>query len=162
MKVIEVKQLTDKSLMYEACGATLGREISKPDLFQMLKSEHSPIRCLMFKIVVEIPSFVSVHFVRHSATGQLHFVQSLRDDRGGTGKEDRNTPVRHMMILNAQHLIDISRKRLCSKAHPETRVAWQRILIELACHMPELLYVCKPECEYRGGTCYELKGCGKC
>ena len=41
---------------------------------KLLLSEHSPIRTLNFCIRMEIPYFVSVHYVRHF-TGVTHFVQ---------------------------------------------------------------------------------------
>ncbi len=47
---------------------------------RILKAGHSPIRTLMFTIKLEIPYFVSVHFVRHKF-GIEHYVQSQRDDR---------------------------------------------------------------------------------
>ena len=144
-----------------AASSTIGKDI-KPNLQAMLHAEHSPIRSIMFRIEIDIPSFVSTHFVRHSATGQQHYVRSMRDDRGGTGKEDRNTTVKHAIILNAQHIIDISKRRLCSKSHKETIKAWNQILQKVFEILPELEECCMPMCEYRGGVCYEHKSCGRC
>lgn len=142
-----------------ATSSTINRDV-KPDLLKMLRAEHSPIRELRFRIEMEIPTFVSVHFVRHSATGQNHYVQSMRDDRGGSGDENRHTIVKHQMVINAQHLIDMSRKRLCSKSHNLTVRIWKKILIACIKIMPELKEVCLVDCDYRGGVCYEFKSCG--
>jgi hypothetical protein len=156
---MKINLLQGTNEMHKACSATIGKE-GKPSLLAMLHSEHSPIRSLLFEIEVNIPTFISVHLVRHSSTGQLHYVQSMRDDRGGTGTEDRNTLVQHRMILNAQHIIDMSRKRLCNKSHKSTTKVWQNILKEIFKIMPEMKEVCKPQCEYRGNTCFELSSCG--
>lgn len=84
---VEVTKLTDIDLMREACDATrkVGTDSFRPStmsLKRMYQCEHSPARTQLFKIRLEgIPTFVSVHLVRHSATGQQHFVESNRDDR---------------------------------------------------------------------------------
>ena len=116
---IEVKQLTGIEEMNRACSATIGKK-GRPSLLKMLHAEHSPIREIEFEITCEIPTYVSVHLVRHSATGQRHYVQSMRTDRGGNGTENRDTIVKHRMRLNAQHLIDMSRKRMCNQSEKQT------------------------------------------
>ena len=125
--------------------------------------EHSPSRTQMFWIHMEnIPSFVSVHLVRHAAVGQQHYVMSNRTDRGGLGNEvvTRNSPVNHRMLLNAQHLIDMSRRRLCYKASPETREVMGRIKEAIGVIDPDLALYMVQECVYRGGFCHEPKACG--
>ena len=106
----------------------------------------------------DIPSFVSTHLVRHKI-GVEHFVQSNRADRGGNAHADRNTLINHLMVLNAQALITMARKRLCSKASLET----QEIMATIANKIHEVdaaLAMCMlPECEYRGG-CTEMNSCG--
>lgn len=127
----------------------------------MLLAEHSPIR----KIIVcwkwvGLPSWVSVHFVRHKI-GIEHWVQSQRTDR--TGIERSNLPqgalVTHECEANAQAIINISRRRLCMQASPETRGAWRAFLEALKEHEPELAKACVPDCVYRGG-CFEYESCG--
>jgi len=59
---------------------------------------------------------------------------------------------------NAQAIINISRKRLCSKASQETRQAWAAFLNNLKELEPELVSVCVPDCIYRG-WCYEYNSC---
>jgi len=128
---------------------------------RILLAEHSPIRQLIFKWKWSgLNYWVSVHFVRHKI-GIEHFVSTQRTDRTGT---DRDTApqaalVDHECLANAQTLITISRKRLCSQASPETREAWRLVLDAVAAIEPEVRSVCVPECVYRG-FCPEFKSCG--
>jgi hypothetical protein len=105
-----------------------------------------------------IPSFVSTHLVRHKI-GIEHYVESFRDDRGGTGNENRLTPVNHGMLLNAQALIQISRKRLCYKSHSKTIAVWTKVRNEIAIIDQDLAMAMVPECVYRNGLCPELLEC---
>lgn len=143
-------------------GLTEGeKEVSNEYMYKMYKCEHSPIRLREFKIVIEnCPSWVATHFVRHHI-GVEKFVSTQRTDRIG---EDRNSkrqdePVRLQLNCNAQAMINISRKRLCSQASRETRIIWLRVLIELLKIDVPLTKCCVPECVYRG-HCTEYKGCG--
>jgi hypothetical protein len=128
---------------------------------RMLLAEHSPIRQLLFKWKwLEIPYFVSVHFVRHKF-GIEHWVRTSRSDRTGINRNElpQGNPVEHECEANAQAIINISRKRLCFQASAETRNTWIKTLIELGNKEPELLNVTVPDCIYRG-YCYEFKSCG--
>ena len=67
-----------------------------------------------------------------------------------------------MFSANAQAIINISRKRLCSCASKETREAWKQVLEVLKEVDPILVEKCVPECIYRG-FCPEFdKCCGYC
>ena len=128
---------------------------------QMILSEHSPIRLLEFDWKwADLPTWVSVHFVRHK-TGIEHFVSTQRTDRTGVNRDERpqGAPVTHQCHANAQALLYISRKRLCSAASLETRQAWQLIKDKVAETEPELASCMVRECVYRG-FCPEMKGCG--
>lgn len=127
----------------------------------MLQAEHSPIR----KIKVSwrwkgIKYWVSVHLVRHWL-GIVHFVSTQRTDRTGIDREElpQNTPVDHECEANAQALINISRKRLCTKASPDTRAAWREVKNEINQRDPVLASCMVPECIYRG-FCPEEQSCG--
>ena len=132
-------------------------------LERLIKAEHSPIRELWFGIKMEIPYWVSVHFVRHHI-GVNHYVQTQRNDRQKS--YDRATApqgqfVSHIMSINAQELINMAHKRLCAQASPETRFVMKKIcdaIIEVAPYMKDVLV---PLCEYRNGMCTEMFGCGK-
>ena len=158
MEII-VKKLTDEALMRRACEMTMHGVESKMTLDKIYQCEHSPMRTQMFWIeMLDIPSFVSVHFRTHSV-GITHFVTSNREDRGGGENVDRWTPVNHGMFLNAQSLVNLARKRLCTKAHVATREVMNGICNELLLEDPDLSAYMLPECIYRGG-CFEPKSCG--
>jgi hypothetical protein len=106
-----------------------------------------------------IYNFVSVHLVRHKI-GVEHFVESHREDRGGTGKECRYSLVNHAMYINAQELINIMKVRLCKKASKETRELAIAIKEEIKKVDPDLYMYLVPTCVYRNGICPELKSCG--
>ena len=156
---IKVTKITDKSLADLACSYTTGNEVNVRDMHKLYMSEHSPIRTQMFVVEMQdIPTFVSVHLVRHKI-GVEHFVRSNRPDRGGDGTADRNTPVNHMMLINAQALITMARKRLCFKASKETRDVMLKILDGVWGVDKELSDCMMPDCEYRNG-CHEFSSCG--
>lgn len=128
---------------------------------RILLAEHSPIRKIKFSWKWEnLKSWVSVHFVRHWL-GILHWVTTQRTDRTGVdrNKSPQDTPVSHECEANAQALINISRRRLCSAASPETRAAWKEVKAEVAKVDPVLASVMVPECIYRG-FCPEFNSCG--
>ena len=62
------------------------------------------------------------------------------------------------MTCNAQALISISRKRLCSCASKETREAWQQVKDEIEKIDPALSSKMVRECIYRG-FCPEFDKC---
>lgn len=150
---ITVEKLTDVSLLRKACSMTIDAE-SKISLERMYKLGHSPMRTQMFWIEMrEIPSFVSVHFVRHKM-GVEHYVKSLRDDRCGTGVEDRNSPVNHGMLANAEALVNMAHRRLCAHAHAKTVEVMKLIALEVKKVDEELFYMLVPNCLYVK-KCYE-------
>ena len=160
MEII-VQPITGLEVVRRACEMTMHGQKSKVTLAQMYRAEHSPIRARMFWIELRgIPTFVSVHLVRHKH-GVEHFVQSMRDDLyiDPTTVVDRNTPVNHGMLINAQALITISRKRLCLKAHAKTVGVWSRLRRAIAEHDADLARAMAPECVYRNGLCPELREC---
>ena len=144
---------------------TIGKSTGKyPDdtwKLKLLRSEHSPIRKLIFSWRWEdLPYWVSVHFVRHKI-GIEHFVKTQRSDRTGVDRSElpQGAFVTHECSANAQALITISRKRLCNAAAPETREAWQLVKNEVANYEPALAHCMVRECVYRG-FCPEMFPCG--
>ena len=128
MKVTLLRYPSDEDWMRakRLAFVTVGKEAVKPPTEEWKKkiliAEHSPIRTLMFTIAMEIPYWVSVHYVRHKY-GVEHYVKSQRTDRTGedrTSKRQDET-VTHIMDVNAQELIFMARRRLCGMASPETR-----------------------------------------
>jgi hypothetical protein len=156
---ISVTKLTDINLMHRACEATMHGKKSKLTLAKAYQCQHSVIRTQMFFVeMMGIPTFVSVHLVRHSQ-GVTHFVTSNREDRGGEGEINRMTPVNHSFICNAETLINMARKRLCSQAHIDTQDVMMIIKNKVLRVDPDLARYMVPDCEYRNG-CHELKSCG--
>ena len=153
------KKITGKTLLERACSYTVGGMVSVRNMQKFYKSEHSPIRTQIFCIeLLSIPSFVSTHLVRHHV-GVMHFVQSMREDRGATEVANRQTPVHHMMVANAQGLLDMAKKRLCTKSHPKTVEIMKMIREAVRGEDEDLAAAMVPDCEYRNG-CYEFSSCG--
>ena len=130
---------------------------------KILRSEHSPIRTLMFTVkMIGIPYCNSVHFVRHKY-GVEHYVMSQRKnvDRGA---ERQDAPVTHVMDINAQELIFMARKRLCYKADDLTRNIMKSI-VEGIFNISEKEFqtwcdAFRPACNYYEKNCREFKPCG--
>ena len=140
----------------------LNKEPSSEWKTKILFAEHSCIRKIHIEYVWEkIKSWVSVHFVRHKF-GIEHWVRSQRDDRTGEDRDSKrqDTIIEHEIEVNAQEIINISRKRLCTQAHRETQNKWLDFLSELNKIEPEIVKQCVPECVYRNGLCPEIKSCG--
>lgn len=64
------------------------------------------------------------------------------------------------MTANAQSLINISRKRLCSCASKETREAWIQVKSAIAEIDPIMASKMVPECIYRGFCPEFMNPCG--
>ena len=155
----------------------IDKEPSDAFKLEILKSEHTPIRLMWFKIYLsDLPTFVSQQYSRHIISGihddfdgreQVnktdvdHFVTTQRTDRTGLdrNKLPQDTPVNHLIVANTKGLIDMSRKRLCLLADPEAVKWWKKVKSEMMNVCPELSDRMQPECIYRG-SCYEGKCCG--
>ena len=129
-----------------------------------LNARHSPIRVMNFAFLIEnIPSNTATHFARH--VHAVPFVSSLRNDRQDRMNGDeapRNTPVDMIFFCNAEELMTVANKRLCSKASAKTREVASMMCIEAVKVMPELAGFLVPSCVYHGGVCHELESCGRC
>lgn len=150
----------------KACYNTVGLDATDKEPTDkwkknLLLSEHSPIRKMHFSWKwVDLPYWVSTHFVRHKF-GIDHWIETQREDRTG---EDRHTkpqgaPVKHEVDATAQALINVSRKRCCRCASPETVDAWQLVIDHVERVDPIMASVMVAECVYRG-FCPEMKSCG--
>lgn len=158
---VSITKLTGIDVAQACCEATMHGAESNITVAKLARCEHSPLRALMYLVeMTDIPTFVSVHLVRHKH-GVEHFVKSMRSDNPAVqAVADRNTPVNHTMLINAQALINMARKRLCNKAHLDTFRLMLEIRMKLREVEPELVDYLVPDCVYRGGVCWELKGCG--
>ena len=151
----EVKNATMNTI-----GKSTGKYPESDWKRRLILSEHSPIRKIKFSWRwKDIKYWVSVHLTRHWL-GIVHFVKTQRTDRTGVNRDDlpQGSLVNHEAEANAQALINISRKRLCNCASPETRQAWQAVKDEIAKVEPELARCMVKDCVYRG-HCYEMFSC---
>ena len=154
---------------------------------KVLLAEHSPIRLLEYDFTIEdVRQWVTVHLVRHHE-GCEKFVHSQRQDinadienitkkvievladagmlKDGWRERDYMFQGEHNdmdMTCNAQAFINISRKRLCTCASPETREAWKLVIEMLKEVDPILASKCVPECVYRGFCPESGRCCGYC
>ena len=159
---VMVRRTTDDQLFRDACESTLRPGMtSKVSFRKKLQCDQSPIRTLFYWVRMEgIPTFVSVHLVRHHA-GVDHFVMSNRDDRGGDGDGTvtRNSPVTHSMHINAQALVTMSGKRLCLNSHKKTVAVWTKVCNAVAEIDADIAPFLVPACVQKNGLCPELHPC---
>ena len=166
VEILKYPTEEDWLLMKQCTLVTVGKETTKAptEKFKkdMLRARHSPIRVLPFCFyLTDVPYWVSVHLCRH-----IHaqpFVRTQRNDR--QTDYDRNTapqnaPVDMMWYMNAEELINIANKRLCSLASAETRELVRMICRKVCEVCPEFKEELVPMCVRNGGVCYEMFGCG--
>lgn len=132
------------------------------DIFKrkILRAEHSPIRSIIFSFkITNLKSWVATHFVRHHI-GIEKWVRTQRSDRTGINRDDlpQGSEVEMELEANTQALINMSRKRLCNQASPETREVMQAMKEEVKKVDPFIAEVMVPECVYRG-FCPEINSC---
>lgn len=128
---------------------------------KILMAEHSPIRSLIYCFkITNLKSWVATHLVRHHI-GVEKWVSTQRTDRTGVNRDalPQGTEVMMELEANAQALINMSRKRLCSQASVETRNVMEEIKNEVAKQDPYMAGVMVKECVYRG-FCPEMWSCG--
>ena len=133
-----------------------------------LHAEHSPIRVMQLRInMIDIPYYSAMHMVRHTQ-GVIPFVRSQRPEARNSVLYDRrkapqDVPVSYRPIMNPQTLINVSRRRLCSRADETTRLIWEIAKAAIATdpdlYIKQIAKVMVPDCIYRG-ACHELQSCG--
>lgn len=164
---IEITRLTSWKEVLNSARFTwrkplLDKEPSTQFKKNIIRAEHSPLRCLMFNIdMYDIPSYSATHFVRH--VHAQPFVSSSRPDVDNNvlprEEQLKSDPVNLRLFLNAEEIITISRKRLCNRAEKETCMIWREVVVRLSEIEPELAMACVPNCVYRG-FCPEIQSCG--
>lgn len=167
-QVVRMDQATSWNRALNAARRTVGKTpLSKEpsDSFKkmVILAEHSPIRLVEYDWTwKDIPMWVTTHIVRHHE-GCEKFVHTQREDRRELSvprDELSQGELNDMdMTANVQALINISRKRLCANASPETRHAWKNVVEEIRKIDPILAEKLVPECIYRG-FCPEIHKCG--
>lgn len=164
---MEIQQHGSWKRVLNAARFTVGKpalDKEPSDRFKrrILLSEHSPIRLLEYDVIWrDKPMWVTVHLTRHSV-GCTPFVRTQRSDRNEMVYDRDSLPqgAKNDMMWsgNAQSIMNVSRKRLCTKASPETRGMWKEFIKELSKIDPILTEKCVPECVYRG-FCPEEGSC---
>lgn len=166
MKIKILKYPTENDLLWvKQCTLnTVGKSTTKAPTEEWLKrlveAEHSPMRELWFGIKMEIPYWVSVHFVRHHI-GVNHYIQTQRSDRTGVNRSEKpqGEIVSHIMSINAQELVFMAHKRLCKQASAETQEVMKEIVKKVVEVAPYMKSVLVPLCVYRNGKCTEMFPC---
>ena len=168
-EIVRLDQVTSWKRALNAARRTIGKEPlakepSKSWEAKMLLAEHSPIRLVEFDWTwKDIMQWVTTHLVRHHE-GCEKFVHSQRGDRRVLPVPRNELPQGAFndmdMTANAQAIINISRKRLCSCASKETREAWKQVVEAIREVDPVLADKCVPECLYRGFCPEFMNPCG--
>ena len=168
-KITRMEQVTSWNRALNAARRTIGKEPLPKEpsdswKAKIILAEHSPIRLVEYDWTWEqIRQWVTAQLVRHHE-GCEKFVHSQRADRRELPIERDKMPqgaVNDMdMTANVQALINISRKRLCNCASPETRKAWQQVKEEIRKIDPVLADKMVPECLYRGFCPEWMNSCG--
>lgn len=168
-EIVRLDQVTSWKRALNAARRTIGKaplakDPSKSWEAKMLLAEHSPIRLVEFDWTwKDIMQWVTTHLVRHHE-GCEKFVHSQRGDRrvlpAPRNELPQGAPNDMDMTANAQAIINISRKRLCSCASKETREAWKQVVEAIREVDPVLADKCVPECLYRGFCPEFMNPCG--
>lgn len=170
MKVTLLEYPTERDWMAvkQRALVTIGKTALTPPTDEwkrdILRARHSPIRRLHFAFLLEdVPYWVSVHLCRHVHTQP--YVRSQRNDRQteyDRGKALQDAPVSMIWDMNAEALMVAANKRLCRQASPETQELVAIMCDAVLAVCPEFHPFLIPMCEYHGGVCHEMNGCGKC
>jgi hypothetical protein len=161
---VTVTKITDYDTLRRAAAATVRNGCAGIDPLTMYVAQHSPIRSQIFEVQMDdLPVAYSTHLLRHGVGFDFQGALTHRDDRGGDGDAvvTRLTPTKHMMILNAQAVINVARWRLCFKAHNITNEIIGLILEGVRACDPALARVMMPNCFWQGGICNEPRMCGR-
>lgn len=129
----------------------LDKEPSDEFKRKILRAEHSPIRGLIFCFkITNLKSWVATHFARHHV-GVEKWIRTQRTDRTGVNRDElpQGNEVEMEYEANAQALINLSRKRLCNQASPETREVMQAIKEEVLKRDKFVAEVMVRDCVYR-------------
>lgn len=145
---------------------TIGRVNDEPGVTEawkrkILRSEHSPIRTLMFTLRMELPYWMAMHFRTHKV-GVEHYISSQRNDRQDKydrEKAPQDEMVTHVMDINAAELMQMAQMRLCGATADGTREMMSLICEAVLVTNPEFEEFFKPKCLMRRG-CNEFKPCG--
>ena len=154
IKILEFPNDSDWVEVKRRALVTVGKTpVTPPDddwKIKILESMHSPVRRLRFSFLLEnIPSYVSVHLVRH--VHAQPYVKSQRNDRQDDYDRTtapQNTPVNMIWDMNYEELVNIMHKRLCGQADKATREICRQIRDAVINADPIYAAFLVPQCEY--------------
>lgn len=123
---------------------------------------HSPLRAVTYRVyVLDVPSWVTVHYVRHHV-GVQFYVKSQRHE--GRENEPQGELINMMFDINAHALLTMAKARTCHKAAQETREVMKSLRHEMILNGDDydkmLAEVMVPPCEWYH-CCFEPSPCGK-
>lgn len=111
---VTIQKVLGEDLMRFFAGVTIGKE-TKISLDRMAALEHSPLRAVMYVIILDnVESQVNGHLVRHHAGAYEKYVWTGRPDRGRKSDED-------------------TLKDVCKRAYEEGTKFANKIEFELDC-----------------------------
>ena len=168
---IDVNIISDWSNVKKAALYTVGKTkvINQPTdewIYKMLMLEHSPIREYVLHIEVKGVKYWIANHLRTHFIGCNSYIQTSREDRNtqviNRDELPQGSLVNCLFSINAQELINISRKRLCRvNPHKETREFWQQICDKIIEKEPLFKEFLVPDCKYRNGFCADGHKCFK-
>lgn len=133
---------------------------------KQILANHSTLRSVHFRLVDTRPKSVVMQIIRATKGHPQPEVQSSRPD--WTGKERSFDPYEDKLFMQdhtAESFIEMAKQRLCCRTEEHTRKFMNEMVFELRnSHEPFLQAVgfcCRPVCEWYGGMCPEVKGCGR-
>ena len=150
---VTVVQETPWSRALDAARRTIGKE--------PLHKEPSDNWKAKVLLAEHLRQWVGVHLLRHEH--MLPFIHSQREDRRKLNCSRDELPQGSEndqdFVVNAQTLINISRKRLCRCASKETQEAWRAVKSEITKQDKVMADKMVPNCVY-SGFCREFNCCG--
>lgn len=188
--IIQVRKLTDVDLLHEFAAASTRKDCymslatAYRNMHSIIRTQLFVVR------MENIPQFVASQLVRQTQgvtwvmqskrpdRGGEDFrrvcdmiAREIRGDEQDQrfawqevldlpGQFDRCAPTDLIGLLNAEALINMAHKRLCSKASEETRNVVNQIREQVRKVDPNLADHMVPQCIYRGGICPENNPCG--
>lgn len=125
---------------------------------------HSTLRCLHFRVIMQIPRTVAMQLVRHTDGHPQSEVESSRPDWTGKPRSTNPEELKWMAIdYTPESWIKMCQKRLCRKTEQNTYNVVQELVVAMANStvpfFQALSKVSKPKCKYYG-ACNERESCG--
>lgn len=145
-QIKEVEWIIDIDNLRQWVGVHL---IRHPFLRPYISTQRASRQDKPEEIAEQVLSFIREDIVNDPDFDRSHW-RDYRLQGGGNN---------HSFVVNAQTLINMSRKRLCRCASKETREVWKLVVDAITENDPEMGMALVPNCVYRG-FCPEERTCG--